>query len=477
MSKFFITTPIYYINDKPHIGHAYPTIAADVLARYHREQGDEVLFSVGIDENSLKTVEAAAKQKQPITEYTDDMAKTWKDTWDATGISYDTFIRTTAEHHKKAVYDLMKRVEAKEDFYKGSYEGLYCVGCEEFKRETDLVDGKCPLHNREPEKRKEENYFFRLSKYEQPLLEHIKNNPNFIQPEARRNEIVAFIERGLEDFSVSRQRGQWGIDWPGDSSQKIYVWFDALVNYLTVAGYPDGKAKDWWPADVHLVGKDIIKFHCIYWPAMLMSAGLELPKQVFAHGFFTIDGQKMSKSLGNAVDPVELAGKYGVDALRFYLLREIPFGGDGDFSHDRFRQMYDSELANELGNAVQRVASMVSRYLGGEIGDIPAAGHDVGLYHDAMRELRLDRALDELWVHVKSINQFIEQEKPWELAKTDPDHLKVVLAQAVADLMHVAQLLLPFIPATAQRIAQTFADGKVNAEVGILFPKFDETDD
>jgi methionyl-tRNA synthetase len=474
MSKFFVTTPIYYINDRPHIGHAYPTIAADALARYHRQLGDEVLFSTGTDENSQKTVEAAETAGKDPKAYTKDMASVWEQTWQQAGISFDRFIRTTDPDHKVAVYELIKRVDAAGDIKSGEYEGLYCVGCEEFKRESELVDGKCPLHNRVPEKRKEKNYFFTLSKYQQQLLDHIKAHPEFIQPTSRRNEVVAFIERGLEDISVSRQHGKWGIDWPGDNEQKIYVWFDALTNYLTVAGFPKEGFEQRWPADVHIVGKDIVKFHAIYWPAMLMSAGLPLPKQIFGHGFFTIDGQKISKSLGNAIDPVELAGQYGIDALRYYLLREIPFGGDGEFSRDRFRQVYEADLANELGNAVQRVASMITRYFSGTIGEVPPAGHDTGPVREAIGQLRLDRALEEIWTHVKGVNQYIEEEKPWELAKTDNDQLLKVLKQAVADLLQVAELLMPFVPATAMRIAQTFEGGKVNPDIGILFPKFDE---
>lgn len=476
MSKFTITTPIYYINDKPHIGHAYTTIAADAIARWHRQSGSEVLFTAGLDENSQKTVEAAEKAGEEPQVFTDKMAKIWQETWDTSGISYDAFIRTTSPEHKKAVYAFMEKVQAAGDFTEGEYEGLYCVGCEEFKREADLVDGKCPLHNRVPEKRKEKNYFFKLSKYQDALLKHIEENPDFIKPESRRNEVVAFIKRGLEDISVSRQHGKWGIDWPGDSTQKIYVWFDALVNYLTAVGYPDDKGElaHFWPADVHLVGKDIVKFHAIYWPAMLMSAGVPLPKTIFAHGFFTIEGKKISKSLGNAIDPLELAGDYGMDALRFYLLKEIPTGNDGEFTHERFRQLYDSELANDLGNAVQRVASMITRYLGGTIGEIPKSSHDTALVREHMDNLRLDKALNELWVHVKGVNQFIEEEKPWQLAKSDPEQLVTVLQQAVADLLHIGTMLQAFIPATSDRIAATFAGGKVNPDVGVLFPKFDD---
>lgn len=476
MSKFYITTPIYYINDLPHVGHAYSTIAADVLARYARGQGQDVFFSVGTDENGQKTIEAAEKAGKPVQEYADWMADAWKQTWSQLGISYDRFIRTTEDSHVKASQAFIKKVIEAGDIYKGEYEGLYCVGHEAFITEAELVDGKCPDHNRAPEKRKEENYFFKLSKYGDKLLKHIKDNPGFIQPESRRNEVVAFIERGLEDISVSRKGAEWGIDWPDDKDQKVYVWFDALINYLTAVGYP-GKMDPWWPANVHLVGKDIIKFHCIIWPAMLMSAGIELPVSVFAHGFFTIDGKKISKSLGNAINPVELAGKYGVDALRFYLLREIPFGGDGEFSHQRFVNTYETELANELGNAVQRVASMITRYQAGEIGPVPEASHDTGAIRQYMEEHRLDRALDEIWNYVRGINQFIEDEKPWELAKDDKDHLQEVLAQAVSEITHVAHLLLPFVPATAERIMKTFEGGKVNTEIGILFPKFDQKKD
>ncbi len=474
MSKFFLTTPIYYINDKPHIGHAYPTIAADVLARWHRQNGDDVLFTTGTDENSQKTVESAEKAGKDPAAYTGEMAETWRKTWNMTGVSFDRFIRTTEPDHKAAVYELIKRAEKSGDISAGEYQGLYCIGCEEFKRESELADGKCPLHNRAPEKRNEKNYFFKLSKYQDQLLAHIEQHPDFIRPASRRNEILAFIKGGLEDISVSRQHGKWGIDWPGDKEQKVYVWFDALANYLTVAGFPKPGFEKWWPADVHIVGKDITKFHCVYWPAMLMSAGLPLPASVYGHGFFTIDGQKISKSLGNAIDPIELAGNYGIDALRYYLLREIPFGGDGEFSRERFKSVYEADLANELGNAVQRVASMVNKYLSGTFGDLPPGAHDTGAVREAMDNLRPDLALAEIWEHVKGVNQYIEYEKPWALAKTDPGHLLQVLQQAVGDLIHVAKLIMPFMPATAERILQTFADGQVNTGVGILFPKFEE---
>lgn len=473
MAKFYVTTPIYYINDKPHIGHAYATLLADVVARYHRLKGDEVLFTTGTDENSQKTDQAAEKAGQKLDAYTEIMAKTWQDVWKDLGISNTKFIRTTSPEHHKAVAAFIKAVEAKGDLYRGTYEGLYCVGHEAFMRPDELVDGKCPDHGTKPEHVKEENYFFKLSAYQEALLDHIKKHPEFIQPVSRRNEVVAFIERGLTDFSVSRPHKPWGIPWPGAKDQVVYVWFDALINYLTATGYPDKGYDEWWPAQLHVVGKDITKFHCIYWPAMLLSAGLPLPQTVFAHGFFTVEGQKVSKSLGNAVDPRELVERYGLDALRYYLLREIPFGADGEFTSERFTQLYNTDLANELGNLVQRVAVMTERYLDGNIGDLPKHSHDITPYEEAMSQYRLDGALAEVWLLIKGLNQYLEEEQPWAKAKDDLDNVSEILHHAVTDLTQIAQLLLPFMPVSAQKILATFADGKVHQEVGLLFPKAD----
>jgi methionyl-tRNA synthetase len=472
-SSIFLTTPIYYINDRPHIGHAYATIAADVLARYHRQHGDKVLFTTGTDENSQKTLIAAKAVDQEVGAYTDEMAQLWQDTWHKLGISFDRFIRTTEKDHIRAVKEVLKLIEKRGDIYPGTYEGLYCVGHEAFLREDELVDGKCPDHGVAPQKVKEENYFFKLSKYGDLLLRHIEANPNFVLPATRRNEVVAFIKQGLEDISISRAKQEWGIPLPQAKDQVVYVWFDALINYLTVTGYPEDDYTKWWPATLHLVGKDIIKFHCIIWPAMLLSAGLELPQTVFATGFFTVDGQKISKSLGNAIDPIVLADEFGLDALRYYLLREIPFGADGEFSHERFEQVYNSDLANELGNLVQRVSAMLLRYQGGKAGELPHFSHDVSLYHEALASYRLDKALEAVWVLIKGLNQYLEEEKPWELAKGDTEQLQAVLAHAVTDLNQVATLLMPFMPTTAEKILQTFADGQANPKVGILFPKKD----
>jgi len=471
MNKFFVATPTYYINDKPHIGHAYSTFVADVIARYYRQQGKAVLFSTGVDENAQKTVNAAEAAGEDTAVYTKEMSKLWESTWKRAGIDYDVFTRTTSAKHKKAVYELIKRVEASGDLYKDTYEGFYCVGCEAFIKEKELVDGLCPTHQKKPEWIKEENYFFRLSKYQKPLLDYIDQHPGFIQPKARHNEVVSFIKQGLQDFSVSRSTQKWGITWPGDNKQVVYVWFDALANYLTAADFPDESYKKLWPVDLHIVGKDIIRFHCVYWPAILLSAGIELPKTVFAHGFFTIDGQKISKSLGNAVDPVDLAGDFGVDALRNYLIAEIPFGEDGEFSHKRFEAVYNSNLANSLGNLVQRVAVLATKHLDGKIGRLPKTSVNSDNYDKAFSEIKLTLALEEVWKYVHKLNLFLQEKQPWEVVKTDRNKFEAIIGQSVADLLEIASLLEPFLPETSEKIKKTFANSKVHVEVGLLFPK------
>ncbi|MDP1694640.1 MAG: methionine--tRNA ligase, partial [Candidatus Woesearchaeota archaeon] len=352
MSKFYITTPIYYVNDIASIGHAYTTIAADVLARWHRLLGDDVFFLAGLDENSQKTITAAKKLGvKDIKAYTDTMAKKWQQTWKTLEISNDDFIRTTEERHKKVVEEFFMKVMSKGDIYKGNYEGLYCEGCEDFVKETDLVQGKCQYHKTEPKKISEENYFFKLSKYQKQVLTHIQKNPEFVGPTSRRNEVISFIEQGLKDISISRPITDWGIPLPIDKEHVFWVWFDALINYISAT-------PKYWPAQVQLMGKDIIKFHCIIFPAMLLSAGYKLPERLFAHGFLTRDGQKMSKSLGNVVDPLQIAKDYGVDTLRYYLLREIPFGQDGDFSETALKARLNNELNTDIGNLVSRVLTL-----------------------------------------------------------------------------------------------------------------------
>jgi methionyl-tRNA synthetase len=472
-NKFYVTTPIYYINDRPHVGHAYSTIAADTLARYWRKElGEEnVMFSTGIDENSKKTIEAAELVDKSIVDYTDEMAAVWKNTWDALGLSYDDFIRTSEVRHKAAVEDMLTKIEQADDISKGYYEGPYCYRCEQFYRDDELMDGNCPVHKKPIEVVKEENYFFDLPKYAKRVKDVIMSGEMEILPQSRRNEVLAFIDRGLEKISISRANQDIGLELPFDRSQKIYVWVEALINYLTVAGYPDKDYGQWWESVTHIVGKDIIKFHCIIWPAMLMSAGLQLPKRVFAHGFFTLDGEKISKSTGNTIDPVDLSNQYGNDALRYYLLREIPFGSDGDFSQARFKVIYDSELSNGLGNLVQRVAVMTSKYCDGQysLGDLPVRRK----VDEALTSCAFDRALEAIFDVVRSSNQKIEESKPWEMAKTDLGSTAELLSSLITEILWVASVLEPFLPETAAKIQATFRDGKVDASIGILFPRVD----
>lgn len=475
-NKFYVTTPIYYINDVPHVGHAYSTIAADVVARYYREKlgKDNVLFVTGTDENSQKTINAADIAGETTEAYTEKTAKKWQNIFDTLGITYDRFIRTTDKDHILAVQDILQRVYDKGDIYKGVYEGLYCVGHEAFMKEEDLVDGLCPDHNKAPDHIKEDNWFFRLSKYQDQLLRYIEDNPKFIQPESRRNEILSFIKtKGLEDFSISRESQTWGITLPFDDTQVAYVWFDALLNYVTAAGYGTDDFNKWWPADLQIVGKDIIKFHCIYWPAMLWSAGLEIPTQVFAHGFFTINGDKISKSLGNAIDPLVLVEKYGNDPLRYYLLREIPFGTDGDFSQHRFDVLYNSELANTLGNLVSRTAAMLTKYNDSQY-DQSIAPKPLGNLEDYIVDRHFDKYLECLFTRLTELNGAIEENKPWELAKTDLANTIIFLSSLVAEIIAIATALQPFLPDTSEKILKTFSEGKVDNSVGILFPRLEE---
>lgn len=473
-SKFYVTTPIYYINDRPHVGHAYSTIAADTLARYWRESigAENVRFSTGTDENSKKTIEAAADAGQDIGSYTNEMAKVWQSTWDSLDISYDDFIRTSEPRHKKAVEELVSKIHAAGDITKGSYEGPYCFRCEAFYREDELIGDKdCPVHKKPVEMVQEDNYFFDLPKYSQRLKTAIESGELEILPQSRRNEVLAFIDRGLEKISISRANQDIGLELPFDRSQKIYVWVEALINYLTVAGYPDEGYQDWWQNVTHIVGKDIIKFHCIIWPAMLMSAGLTMPKRVFAHGFFTIDGEKISKTTGNTIDPIEVKRVYGNDPLRYYLLREIPFGTDGDYSQDRFRVVYESELANDLGNLVQRVATMIVKYCEGAYDAHEIEGEM--WVPEKIINLQFDDALRDIFAIISDQNQKIEQAKPWQLVKTDGPAVKKLMDELASEILWAANRLEPFLPDTAEKIKATFKDGRIDTEVGILFPRID----
>jgi methionyl-tRNA synthetase len=475
--SFYVTTPIYYINDRPHIGHAYSTIAADTLARYWREKigAENVLFSTGTDENSKKTIEAATAAGQDIDAYTTEMAAVWQGTWDKLGISYDQFIRTSEPRHTAAAQHLVQKIYDAGDVTKGSYEGPYCFRCEAFYKEDELVDGCCPVHKKDVEVVSEENYFFDLPKYAEQLKQVIQSGELEIQPASRRNEVLSFIEQGLEPISISRANQEIGIPLPFDSSQRTYVWVEALINYLTVAGYPEQGYEKWWSNVTHIVGKDIIKFHCIIWPAMLLSAGVGLPKRVFAHGFFTINGEKISKSLGNAIDPIELAATYGTDALRYYLLREIPFGTDGNFSTERFADVYNSDLANTLGNLVQRTASMLARYNDGKYTHVER--RELSVDTSYLEALAFDKYLHTtLDSYASQNNQYLEQEKPWEIAKTDLSAAIQALSSVATEVAASAGPLKAVLPKTAKKIAETFHDGEVDTTVGILFPRVEKAE-
>jgi len=475
MSKFYITTAIPYVNAKPHIGNAMDFLYADITARYQRQQGNEVLFATGADEHGLKIAEKAEEKSISPQELVDSLAPDWQAFIAKAGISNDLFIRTTNPEHKKRVEAIWKNLAAY--IYKDSYTGWYCVGCEEYKTDSHVkeTNSVCPLHNRKYDEIQEENYFFKLSAFSERLTEAIKSDLLKITPKTRKNEILQLFKEGLEDISVSRPSSKlsWGVPVPGDKSQTMYVWFDAVCNYITILGYPDhANFKDFWPANVQIIGKDILRFHAAIWPAILMGLELPLQEQLYVHGHVSSDGKKMSKSLGNVVDPEEVIDKFGLDAFRYYFARHIPSYDDGDFSWEKYENVYNSELANELGNGVSRVAAMVRKYQSGIIGDVPPSEHDTTRYHEAIEEFRYDRALESVWEQVRGLNQFIEEEKPWQLAKeNDPDHLREVLASMCSDLLEIAGLLIPFMPTTASKIQSVFSEGIIRELDGPLFPR------
>ncbi len=475
--KFYITTPIYYVNDRPHVGHAYTTIIADVLARTARMAKKEVVFLAGTDENSQKTVDAALKAKEEVKNYTDRLAAIWKSAWETIGITNTDFIRTTEERHVKTVAEVWRRILEKGDIYKGTYKGLYCVGCEEFKKESDLIDGLCSEHKTKPEYIEEENYFFKLSKYRKDLLQLYESNPSFIIPAGRFNEVKKFVSDGLEDISISREGKNWGIPVPGDPNHVIYVWFDALINYISAIGIDEWEKH---PADIHVIGKNIIRFHAVIWPAMLWSLGLPLPKGIIANGFFTVGGVKISKSLGNAIDPLLLGEKYGFDALRYFLLREIPFGEDGDFSYEKFDERYTSDLANGLGNLSARTFTLAEKYWffvdGGDIDaevqvKIDSLKKEV-IY--AVEQFKFHDALTLIWELIAFGNAYLQEKKPWA-----PDAIDVsrTVFSMVVLLDNVAAIIAPFLPDASRKIAESIvwdASGTLRVKKPkILFPRRD----
>jgi len=465
-NKFYITTPIYYVNDVPHIGHAYTTIAADVVARYKRLEGVEVFFLTGTDEHGQKVQQAANDSGVSPQEHVDKLHQRFKELWVRLNISNTEFIRTTEERHKKLVRDILQELHSRDEIYRDSYEGWYCTPCERFWTEKDLAEGNCPECRRKVDKIKEHNYFFRMGKYQQWLIDRIKNDPHFILPASRKNEVLGFLEKPLGDLCISRPKSRlaWGIPLPFDEDYVTYVWFDALINYISIHGSLDDiRASGFWPADHNMVGKDILTTHAVYWSTMLKAIGLEPPKNIFAHGWWTVNGQKMSKSLQNVVEPNQLIDQFGVDVIRYFLLREVPFGQDGDFSHKALIGRLNSDLANNLGNLLNRTVNMMEKYFAGVV-PTPAtngpedkaltekSGEVIAEVRILYNELAYNKILQKIWELVDTTNQYIVKTGPWNLAKTDEgkEQLKTVMYNCAESLRVLGILLNPFMPQSTE---------------------------
>lgn len=475
-NKFYVTTSIAYANAKPHIGYAMELIQADTLARWYRQRGVDVWLQTGTDEHGQKLYEAATEAGAENTlSFVNEMSETFVALAKLLNIDYDFFIRTTNADHKHGAQALWKACE--KDIYKGTYTGLYCVGCELFYTAKDAVNGNCPIHHNRPlEELSIESYFLKLAPYQDRLMKLLQTDEYRVFPTLRKNEILRFLEDNkLEDLSISRPKSQlaWGVEVPDDADHVMYVWFDALANYITAVGYPDNQKRfdHYWPADLHIVGKDINRFHSVYWPIMLMSAELPLPKALYVHGFISAPGGvKMSKSLGNVIEPREMVDQYGVDALRYYLLRYIPHDGDGEFGLERFHEVYTADLVNGLGNLVQRVASMTQKYCGGRF---EPQSEVKALDVSALSDAAFDDALRALWLRIDALNEAIETKQPWQLAKTDLTVTSQLLTAWVHELLQLAVALQSFLPETAQKIGKVFDNGRVNLDVGLLFPRIE----
>ncbi len=475
--NYYVTTSIPYVNGEPHLGHTLEFVMTDVLARAARKKGKPVIFSTGTDEHGGKIADKAKELGLEPKVYTDKMVATFVDLQKKLNISNDRFIRTTDEAHEQRAQIIWQKLS--KYIYKGKYEGLYCTGCEAFYTEAVAREngGVCPDHKKPYDKISEENYFFKLSAFSDQIRREIESDELLILPESRKNEILSVLREGLQDISISRpkQNISWGIPVPGDDAQVMYVWFDALLNYITVLGYPEHEdfAK-FWPANVQVIGKDILRFHAAIWPAILLGLELKLPRCLYVHGFINVNGAKMSKSTGNFIAPGEILSKYSADVVRYYLLRHVPSYDDGDFSWEMIDKAYNNELANELGNAVQRTGAMIKKYQEGIIGTIPPSNHDNAQYWSYLNFCRFDRALDEVWDQVRGLNQYIEEQKPWAIAKTaDKEHLREVLAYQASCLLEIAELLEPFMPDTARKIRHVFEEGVVREIEGTLFPRIE----
>lgn len=463
MKKFYVTSPIYYTNGKPHLGHAYTTVACDVIARFKRQQGYDVFFLTGTDEHGQKVEKAAKEAKKLPKKFVDELVVDFQSLWSKLNISHDKFIRTTDKYHEDAVQNIYVQLYEKGLIYKGTYEGWYCLPDETFWADNQVQDEKCPECKRELKREKTESYFFKMSAFKDKLEEFFKENPQFIKPESRYNECYNFFKEELKDLSVSRDNFTWGIPLPFDKKHVAYVWFDALFNYCTAIGYDGANAEsinEYWPADVHIVGKEIAKFHAVFWPVMLWTVGLKAPKQVYAHGWWLSEGQKMSKSLGNVVDPNAIADKYGADAFRYYVLKQVPFGEDGNFTQDSLQATYVNDLANEWGNLLNRTLVMTKRYCEGLVPKpseekeqdktlLNLCNSTTERFALHMENLEFSKALVEAWVLIRALNKYAQDEKPWELAKTDEERLRTVLFNLNDCLRIVSILLFPVLPIKA----------------------------
>lgn len=478
--KLYITTAIPYVNGTPHIGNALDYLLADIWTRYQMQNGREVRFQVGTDEHGNKIAAKAAENGLTPKQFTDKMYVNFENLMKKVGASYTDFVRTTDPHHESSVQYIWQKLQPY--IYKGTYQGWYCVGHEAFftDKEVQALNGICPDHQTAFQQVSEDNYYFKTSAFTDLIKQAINDGTMKIVPEFRKNEFLELIKDGLPDVSISRPKKSltWGIPVPGDPDQIMYVWIDALANYITVIGYPDrNEWQQYWPADVQVIGKDILRFHAGIWPAMLLGIGLPLPKSLLVHGFVNVGGAKMSKTVGNVVDPNEIIDSYGLDAFRYFFSRHIPTLEDGDFTWEKFEAAYNGELGNDLGNLIQRVAAMITKYQAGVIGETPQSEHDMTPYHEAMAALEYNKAIDEVWNMVRALNQYIDTVKPWMVAKEigkDPEaeaHLNEILAHCAGSLIQIGDLLVPFLPSTAAFIHAVFADGVVHPPEGVLFPK------